>query len=43
MAGVTQVEMIVPSLLLGDFHLMVGRRIRRVNRCPLKAFGPTVL
>ena len=35
--------MTVPSLLLGDFHLVVGRRIRQINRSSFKAFWPTVL
>ena len=35
--------MTFPSLLLGDFHLVVGRRIRRINRSPLKAFWRTIL
>lgn len=35
--------MTVLSLLLDDFHIMVGKRIRRVKRCPLKAFKATVL
>lgn len=34
--------MTVPSLLLSDFHLMVGR-IRRVNRSPFKVFGAIIL
>lgn len=28
--------MTVPSLLLGDFHPMVGRRMGQVSRSPLK-------
>ena len=43
MASVTLVDMTALSLLLGDFHLVVGRRIRRVNRYPLKACWSTVL